>query len=48
MAERPFATASRDPRELLNAVRPFVKECTCSVFDAPGSEGVCGTVRSRC
>ncbi|MFI6876296.1 hypothetical protein ACIBL6_22980 [Streptomyces sp. NPDC050400] len=39
LAERPLAIASRDPRELLNAVRPFVKECTYNVLDAPGNEG---------
>nr|WP_239091762.1 hypothetical protein [Streptomyces sp. SID14478] len=39
MAERPLVTASRDPRELLNAVRPFVREHTYNVFDAPGNEG---------
>ncbi|MEU6995252.1 hypothetical protein ABZ953_31920 [Streptomyces sp. NPDC046465] len=35
----PVVTASRDPRELLNAVRPYVKECTYNVLVAPGNEG---------
>ncbi|WP_055563587.1 hypothetical protein [Streptomyces atriruber] len=39
LEEPPLAIASRDPRELLNAVHPHVKECTYNVFDAPGNEG---------
>ncbi|CAM5628305.1 hypothetical protein SALBM135S_05801 [Streptomyces alboniger] len=39
LVEQPLVTASRDPRDLLNAVRPHVKECTYNVFDAPGNEG---------
>lgn len=30
----------RDPRELLNAVRPYVTEKTYNIFDAPGAEGI--------
>ncbi|MFF3646167.1 hypothetical protein [Streptomyces sp. NPDC002564] len=33
------ATRYRDPRALLTAVRPYVKECTYNVFDAPGGGG---------
>ncbi|MGW5735132.1 MULTISPECIES: hypothetical protein [Streptomyces] len=39
MADTAPATALRDPRTLLNAVRPRVKKCTYNVFDAPGNEG---------
>ncbi|MEV0123134.1 hypothetical protein AB0I16_16600 [Streptomyces sp. NPDC050703] len=39
LAESPAVTTTRDPRALLNAVRPHVKECTYNVLDAPGNEG---------
>jgi hypothetical protein len=39
MLEAPSGTTYRDPRALLNAVRPYVKECTYNVFKSPGSEG---------
>ncbi|MER5254384.1 MULTISPECIES: hypothetical protein [unclassified Streptomyces] len=39
LADSPVVTLCREPRELLNAVRPYVKECTYNVFDAPGNEG---------
>lgn len=39
LTERPLVTTTRDPRTLLNAVRPHVKECTYNVLDAPGNEG---------
>lgn len=39
LAETPPVTVSRDPRELLDQVRPFVRECTYNVFDAPGNDG---------
>jgi hypothetical protein len=39
LAESPHVTQCRDPRELLNAVRPYVRECTYNVFEAPGNEG---------
>ena len=38
MLEFPSGTTYRDPRALLNAVRPYVKECTYNVFESPGSE----------
>jgi hypothetical protein len=38
MLEHPSPTTFRDPRELLNAVRPHVTECTYNVFESPGSE----------
>lgn len=37
LAETPVRC--RDPRELLNAVRAHVKECTYNIFDAPGNDG---------
>ncbi|GAA2577844.1 hypothetical protein [Streptomyces tubercidicus] len=37
MLEVPSRTTHRDPRALLNAVRPYVKECTYNVFESPGS-----------
>jgi hypothetical protein len=40
MLEAPSGTTFRNPRELLNAVRPYVKERLYNIFDAPGSEGV--------
>ena len=36
----PSGTAYRDPRELLNAVRPYVTEKTYNIFEAPGAEGI--------
>ncbi|WP_156722216.1 hypothetical protein [Streptomyces apocyni] len=39
LLETPGQTAYRDPRALLNAVRPYVKECTYNIFEAPGNEG---------
>ncbi|WP_448332447.1 hypothetical protein [Streptomyces sp. DSM 41534] len=33
-------TTYRDPRALLNAVRPHVKECTYNVLESPGSVGL--------
>ncbi|MGW0737812.1 hypothetical protein [Streptomyces sp. NPDC002851] len=39
MLDTPSRTEYRDPRALLNAVRPHVKECTYNVFESPGSEG---------
>lgn len=38
MLEHPSPTTFRDPRELLNAVRPHVRECTYNVFESAGSE----------
>ncbi|WP_158920614.1 hypothetical protein [Streptomyces sp. NBRC 109706] len=38
MVEGLVSTAHRDPRLLLNAVRPYVKECTYNVLESPGSE----------
>ncbi|KPI06858.1 hypothetical protein OK074_4039 [Actinobacteria bacterium OK074] len=38
--EAPSSTTYRDPRELLNAVRPYVTEKTYNIFDAPGAEGI--------
>ncbi|MQS04375.1 hypothetical protein [Streptomyces alkaliterrae] len=37
MLESPVSTAHRDPRALLDAVRPRVKECTYNVLESPGS-----------
>lgn len=36
--EAPQLAGFRDPRALLNAVRPYVTELTYNVFDSPGSE----------
>jgi hypothetical protein len=38
MVESPVSTAHRDPRALLNAVRPYVRELTYNVFESAGSE----------
>ncbi|MFC5800277.1 hypothetical protein [Streptomyces formicae] len=38
--ERHTATATRNPRALLDAVRPRVKECTYNILESPGSDGV--------
>ncbi len=35
--EAPKGTEFRDPRALLNAVRPYVKELTYNVFEGPGN-----------
>ncbi|AZS86953.1 hypothetical protein ELQ87_23865 [Streptomyces griseoviridis] len=40
LLEVPGTTKYRDPRTLLNAVRPHVKERRYNIFEAPGSEGV--------
>jgi hypothetical protein len=40
MVETPRGVRTRDPRELLNAVEPLVKERLHNIFDAPGSQGV--------
>ncbi|MCX4756891.1 hypothetical protein [Kitasatospora purpeofusca] len=37
--EAPTETEFRDPRALLNAVRPYVKELTYNVFEGPGNTG---------
>ncbi|RGD57935.1 hypothetical protein DR950_09155 [Kitasatospora xanthocidica] len=37
--EAPTDTKFRDPRALLNAVRPYVKELTYNVFEGPGNTG---------
>lgn len=38
MGESPVRTTHRDPRALLNAVRPHVKDLKYNVFDGPGAE----------
>jgi hypothetical protein len=37
MLETASSTTYRDPRTLLNSVRPHVKECTYNVLESPGS-----------
>ncbi|MFI1155795.1 hypothetical protein [Streptomyces sioyaensis] len=37
MVEAQSGTTYRDPRALLNAVHPHVKECTYNVLESPGS-----------
>ncbi|MFD4576501.1 hypothetical protein ACFWNK_30245 [Streptomyces sp. NPDC058417] len=39
-AEAPGGVQCRDPRVLLNEVRPYVKERLYNIFEAPGSQGV--------
>ncbi len=38
MLEGPVSTTRRDPRVLLDAVRPHIRECTYNVLESPGSE----------
>ncbi|MFF8783956.1 hypothetical protein [Streptomyces sp. NPDC015125] len=38
MVEAQSDTTYRDPRALLDAVRPHVKECTYNVLESPGSD----------
>ena len=38
--EAPSGTTYRDPRELLNAVAPYVTEKTYNIFEAPGAQGI--------
>ncbi|QNP71843.1 hypothetical protein IAG44_22120 [Streptomyces roseirectus] len=38
--EVPGGVRTRDPRELLNAVRPYVKERLYNIFEAPGAQGI--------
>ncbi|MFF5715400.1 hypothetical protein [Streptomyces buecherae] len=40
MLETTNGTTYRDPRSLLNAVRPHVKECTYNVLESRGSVGL--------
>ncbi|MDW6061488.1 hypothetical protein SAZ11_30040 [Streptomyces sp. FXJ1.4098] len=40
MLETPSSTKYRDTRALLNAVRPYIKECTYNVLESPGSAGL--------
>lgn len=38
LVEGPVGTTHRDPRVLLDAVGPYVRECTYNVLESPGSE----------